>query len=77
VTDPKEKKPPIPTRTPGRLSGSSGMFDRVKLRPAEKHPIEEILAGATETQAEATTATEVGRQKWTPCVAFMPLVAAA
>ena len=43
MTDPKEKerKPPIQTRKPGRLS-SGGMFDRVKL-PAEPHPIEQIL----------------------------------
>jgi hypothetical protein len=41
VAEPKEKKPPIKTRTPGRIGG---MFDRVKLRP-ETHPIEEIIHG--------------------------------
>ncbi len=44
MTDPKEKKPPIRTRAPGKLS-TGGMFDRVKLRN-ESHPIEEILSAS-------------------------------
>lgn len=42
MTDPKEKKPTIKTRPPGRLGG--GMFDRVKLPTPGPHPIEEIIA---------------------------------
>lgn len=49
MTDPKEKAPPIKTRTPGRLGGG-GMFDRVKLRD-EPHPIEEILYGGSQHSA--------------------------
>lgn len=48
MTDPKEKKVPIKTRTPGRLGG--GMFDRVKL-PTERHPIEEIILGGDKSGA--------------------------
>jgi hypothetical protein len=44
VTNPKEKKAPkIQTRASGKLT-STGMFDRVRLRP-EPHPIEEIISG--------------------------------
>jgi hypothetical protein len=60
VTDPKEKnKPPIKTRTPGRLSSKPSMFDRVKLRP-EVHPIEEIISGRAIplTNPEPPTKTE-------------------
>lgn len=51
MTNPKEKKEPIRTRTPGRLS-RSGMFDRVQLRPPAPHPIEEIINAGTQAEGD-------------------------
>jgi hypothetical protein len=54
LTDPKEKKPPIKTRAPGRLS--TGMFDRVHLPSQGMHPIEEIIAGGSPLPSQTETA---------------------
>jgi hypothetical protein len=61
MTDPKEKsRPPIQTRTPGKLKTRDNMFERVRLR-AETHPIAEIIGASKEAsnQTPATPATDV------------------